>query len=105
MTSRRKQPKRGSPEHKAACAVHAGRRLWQRYGIALGAGEYERINAQARAAAPLMACPRGKLLKLELKGRTVYAIFDQALDCIVTFPPRPAMAAKRGDIPVGVSAL
>lgn len=85
-------PRATSPSHAECAAVHAARRAFRRYGLALAACD---VVAHAEAICTGAAERLGDVLhgrvmfRLVFRGRPVFPVYCPVLSAIVTYAPGP----------------
>ena len=85
-------PKRS---HREAPRLHAARRAWQRYGIAVGQVELLRAERRIWAGRAVWLVDQPNMrsaYRVKIKGRPVVVVFDIHLDAIVTCLPNEMWA-------------
>lgn len=88
-------PDTATPREKMR--LHATRRLWQRHGIAFSISEYEAICVGIRAGLYSVHTIGEKsrpIYQLNLRGRTLFAVWEPPLEGICTFLPHKTWIAR-----------
>lgn len=98
---------RGSDTHRGAMRVHALRRLFMRHGIALTNAEFnDLVAAIALGKHPALGHARtgGTIHMVEIRGRTIYAVWATDVQYIATFLPSVPLEVRYPAIARAISA-
>jgi hypothetical protein len=83
--------------HPQYCQLHAINRLWQRFGVAIGHGEYDRLCRDvSKQPAVAFGYNDAPVYEVKIRDLVVYAVWSNAANCIVTFLPTPNAKQERG---------
>lgn len=79
--------------HREAARLHASRAAFKRFGFALAVAEYELLVARVRSGRRCKSLGRAGELnrtmhRLRYRGKEFCAVYDPALDAIVTLVPQ-----------------
>lgn len=85
-------------DHRTACRIHAVKRAWERFGLALhikDVQDLERKIWQGKAVWLEDQANMDSLYAMTVRGREMVVVFNITLDCIKTFLPRRDRAYQR----------